>query len=175
MLKNSKLLIIGLSFTMMFSCQHNHLKENLQSFLNSTIDMGNLENQITNATYNKDAAWRLIIYNDSTECSSCRIREIGEWTPMVNALKAQNVETIFIFNPTEEKKEVIEYILKAKLRETNILIDKSGEFKKKNPKLPHNALFHIFLIDKNGTVVVVGNPLKNKKVLDLMLNTIDYH
>ena len=44
-----------------------------------------------------------------------------------------------------------------------ILLDTLGEFEKLNPHLPKNGTFHTFLLDENNNVILVGNPLRNKK------------
>ena len=49
----------------------------------------------------------------------------------------------------------------------DIYIDTCGNFKKQNPCLPKEQMFHTMLLDKNDNVVFVGNPVLNKKVKSL--------
>ena len=173
-MKKIELWLFALTFSFMVSCNNQDtINESLRQFSGTKVELDTLENQIKNELYKKDAAWKLFIYNDSTECSSCRLRELDEWKPLLKKLKERNIESVFIFSPKKDNKDVFDFVVKSKLDDANIIIDQTGYFRKINPALPNNTLLHIFLVDKKGSVVVIGNPLRNQKVLDLMLNMIN--
>ena len=54
-----------------------------------------------------------------------------------------------------------------------ILLDTLGEFEKLNPHLPKNHLLHTFLLDENNRVVLVGNPLRNKKIEEMFYKIVE--
>lgn len=49
-----------------------------------------------------------------------------------------------------------------------IFIDKTGVFRKRNPVFPESNIMHVLLLDKNNHVVLVGNPLNNEKIEELL-------
>ena len=54
-----------------------------------------------------------------------------------------------------------------------IYLDKSHLFKSNNKFLPEEKQYHVFLIDENNNVLLVGNPLLNPHVCDIMYKIID--
>ena len=43
-------------------------------------------------------------------------------------------------------------------------IDSSDIFIKKNPHIPLKGVYHTFLLDENNNVILIGNPINNKKI-----------
>ena len=54
-----------------------------------------------------------------------------------------------------------------------ILLDTLGEFEKLNPHLPKNRALHTFLLDENNNVILVGNPLRNKKIEEMFYQIVE--
>lgn len=54
-----------------------------------------------------------------------------------------------------------------------ILIDTLGEFERLNPHLPKNQALHTFLLDENNRVILVGNPLRNKKIKEMFYKRVE--
>ena len=54
-----------------------------------------------------------------------------------------------------------------------IYFDYFGLLEKKNPHLPKSKSLHTFLMDKNGKVLLVGNPVRNNKINALMLDILE--
>lgn len=54
-----------------------------------------------------------------------------------------------------------------------ILIDTLGEFERLNPHLPKNQALHTFLLDENNRVILVGNPLRNKKIKEMFYKIVE--
>ena len=73
----------------------------------------------------------------------------------------------FIFSPSTEELANIRLSLSASRFYHPIYVDTSGIFIRENPHLPHNPLFHTFLLDEDNRVVLVGNPLENEKIEEL--------
>jgi hypothetical protein len=53
-----------------------------------------------------------------------------------------------------------------------VFIDEHGAFPAANPHIPADSRFHTFLLDKNGKVVVVGDPVNNPDLWELYKKTI---
>ena len=53
-----------------------------------------------------------------------------------------------------------------------IFIDKEGAFRKRNPFFPESEIMHVLLLDDGGRVILVGNPLNNKKIEKLLYSKL---
>ena len=51
--------------------------------------------------------------------------------------------------------------------------DREGQFEKLNPHLPKNKVLHTFLLDENNNVILVGNPLHNKKIEKMFYKIVE--
>ena len=54
-----------------------------------------------------------------------------------------------------------------------IILDTLGHFAKLNPHLPKNKALHTFLLDENNNVILVGNPLHNKKIKEMFYRIVE--
>ncbi len=52
-------------------------------------------------------------------------------------------------------------------------MDTLNEFAKLNPHLPKNRVLRTFLLDENNKVMLVGNPLHNKKIEDMFYKIVE--
>ena len=43
----------------------------------------------------------------------------------------------------------------------------------KDPHIPSNPLLHSFLLDENDSVLLVGNPVRNKKIEELFFKILE--
>jgi hypothetical protein len=80
--------------------------------------------------------------------------------------------SIFLFSPTRAK--IGETLMALDVSQFNypVFIDESGLFPKANPHIPADNRFHTFLLDKNGKVVLVGDPVNNPALWELYKTTI---
>lgn len=60
-----------------------------------------------------------------------------------------------------------------KLIPQTIFIDSTNIFSIKNPNIPLETKYHTFLLDPNNNVVLVGNPITNKKIREIFLAKIE--
>lgn len=42
-----------------------------------------------------------------------------------------------------------------------------------SPNLPSESMYHTFMLDENNRVILVGNPMLNKQIEDMMLSIVD--
>ena len=42
-----------------------------------------------------------------------------------------------------------------------------------NPNLPSESMYHTFMLDENNRVILVGDPMLNKQIEDMMLSIVD--
>ena len=48
-------------------------------------------------------------------------------------------------------------------------------FRRHNPQIPNNKLFHTFLLDESDRVLLVGSPLRNERVDKLLRKIVNEH
>jgi len=53
-----------------------------------------------------------------------------------------------------------------------VFVDSCYAFTRINPFIPHNTIMHTFLLNQNDSIVLVGNPLRNKKIEELVQKII---
>lgn len=120
-------------------------------------------------------SYKFVLFTDSDECSSCALTSFYDWEPLIereSKIHKSKIDFIFIFSPkASDLSKLKKKILHANIHHP-IYIDSNGVFVKSND-IPHNHLFHTFLVDPNNQVVVVGNPLISDKIRDLMDKVID--
>lgn len=54
-----------------------------------------------------------------------------------------------------------------------VYLDVNGCFLKKNDFIPREPIFHVFLTNKKGNILLVGDPLKSKKVERLFYKILE--
>ena len=113
---------------------------------------------------------KMIVWADSTECSKCYVRHLDMWNSLIK-LEHENPNGIryyFILEANPEKLETTTSMLQSttQLKHT-IYVDTAQYFRKKNPQIPSDVLFHTFLLDNDNKVVLVGDPTKNKSIQNL--------
>jgi len=111
--------------------------------------------------------YRVIVFTGPDECSTCALNSLSEWNALLDLEKEKKVQLVFILCPEKSKLESTIKIYQSSGLEHSILIDTIGVFLKKNQHIPEEAIFHTFVLDSKGNVILVGNPLKNPKIQEL--------
>ena len=117
----------------------------------------------------------LIVYTDSTSCTSCAINKQDLWFPFLEYCKRYKgkLSFYFIYAPSKKDRKGVELALKNINFDYPILLDTLGEFERLNPHLPENKVLHTFLLDENNHVILVGNPLHNKKIEEMFYRIVE--
>ncbi len=117
-----------------------------------------------------DSELKLVIYSDSSACSSCVVQKMYLWNRFIESTSKYQgrLKYYFIFSPVKEE-EVVAVDLGLRIDAFNypVFIDGSGVFAKENPHLPQNSKLHSFLLDKDNQVIFVGNPLRSEKLEEM--------
>lgn len=118
---------------------------------------------------------KYVIYNDSLGCTSCAINKMYLWNDFIEYAKPYNgrLKYYFIYSPSKKDRKGIELILKKSNFGYPILLDTLNEFAKLNPHLPKNRVLHTFLLDEDNKVILVGNPLHNKKIEEMFYKIVE--
>ena len=120
--------------------------------------------------YSQKAPLKLIVYVDSTECSSCYIGNIRKWEPLLDSLWVYKdiLRVTILLSPSESERGLAFEKLKYSKFKYPLCIDTCNAFASANKHIPANKVCHIFLLDEDNEVILVGNPIGNKKINDLL-------
>lgn len=166
------LMLVFLSF--MFSCNKNNLLEKeIHDFYNTKIDLvlDSMKHMGDNLVYDSifNSEWVYVTYVDSFSCSYCAVNHFSDWAKLEQYREKGLMEYIFVVSPKKAGvSRIVEKVSKDTIWRNQIFIDSAGVFERINKKLPRNRLLHSFLIDKDGTVKLVGNPIDNAKISDML-------
>ncbi len=118
--------------------------------------------------------FRLVVYSDSNACSSCRIRELGEWNDFLDKCRKykDDLDIVFIVSPKRKDRNVVRFALKSQDVVVPVCIDTSGLFMRQNDFLPSNPMMHTFLTERRK-IILVGSPHKNRHMENLFWDRIN--
>ena len=175
------ILIIFLFTIIIVSCNSNSkLFEDLSLFKKEPVNLTKKSKLIisgvdTKNFYNMERGLKYIIYKDSLGCTSCAINSMYLWDEFIEYAKLYNdrLKYYFIYSPSKNELKNIEFILKNGNFNYPILLDTLGEFEKINPHLPKNKVLHTFLLDENNNVILVGDPLYNRKIKKMFYKIVE--
>ncbi|MBO5181371.1 MAG: hypothetical protein J6B92_05730 [Paraprevotella sp.] len=166
------------SIMFLTSCGKTNFADEILKMQSRPIDLTACEGAVCyengeRTTYSSaDSAYRLIIYVDSTSCSPCFVSHMLDYMGAVVDLDSAGVSTLFLFEPKQEQKEDLTSSLAEMSYPLRSIVVANGSFSSANPHLPPSTMLHSFLLNEKNEVVVVGNPARNDKVKELMLNTV---
>ena len=123
---------------------------------------------------NKDTLkpYKLIVYYDSLDCSSCRISHLMDIYPLYDMSDTCDFSVVTIFSPKKENLEEVKFQLSIANHPEHIYIDSFNTFSKINQHIPTDQRFHSFLVDSNGKPIFVGNPLSNMRLAEIFHDII---
>lgn len=121
--------------------------------------------------YWEQAKIKLVVYTDSTKCSECTLKNMYMWQDFVEMEQefGNQFSIVFIFQ-TKAKTSARTLATLFKITELNhpMYIDNKSELVKNNSHLPSESIYHIFLLDENNNVILVGNPLFNSQIEEML-------
>lgn len=121
------------------------------------------------------AKLKLVHYVDSATCSTCYLQKIAIYGLLFSMEAQSNNDfyNVFIINPNIIAKKKLISDFSGKLIPQTIFVDSSNVFMESNPNLPSESMYHTFMLDENNKVILVGNPMLNKQIEDMMLSIVD--
>lgn len=124
----------------------------------------------------KYARYIYIMYVDSTSCSDCAISKLADWSQLnlTIAFRKGILRYMFIVAPKQHQRmHVLNIIKRDSLFNKYVYIDTTGIFERKNPNLPTNKLLRTFLVNKQKNVELIGNPISNEKIKNMLTKILD--
>ncbi len=118
---------------------------------------------------------KLIVFFDKETCTSCVIDGLYDWNDFIADFKKNEryLKVFFIFAPPPNEMRNISISFKNSIIDYPIFIDTAGIFKKRNLHLPKEKVLHTFLLNKNNEVILIGNPLYNKKINQMFKEIVE--
>lgn len=163
------------------SCFNNKIHRELERFYGQsvTIPLDSLfysmpENNSEYLNKGNSDHYKIVVYYDSTECSSCRLKNLYKWNHIIDStsLLKQKVDFYFVLNVSPKRFDYAKRIVSTYAKGLPVYIDSTSVFERKNPCLPTLSQMRTFMLDSNDVVMLVGNPVNNSRVLDMMWNII---
>lgn len=116
-------------------------------------------------------AHKVLVYVDSTGCTSCRL-QLHEWKKFiaeVDSATGGHVPFLFFLSPKSVKEA--RYITRRDDFTYPICVDMQNGLDSLN-RFPEEEMFHTFLLDGENRVAVIGNPIHNRAVRNLYMKTL---
>lgn len=133
------------------------------------MDVSLMMNLSKNYDPDEKSEMTFVEYFDSTECTPCAISRLYLWDLYINKHTEYNdlVKYVFIFSAFDTIDIAFDnYNVNNQL--ITVYWDSCGTFIKNNPHIPQNTKMHSFLLDRNNTITLIGNPLSNNKIEKLL-------
>jgi hypothetical protein len=117
---------------------------------------------------------KLIIYIDTTECTTCRITHLGRYDGVYEMSREKgSFEVLFLLANTDlYGVPVTRYLADSPIRYP-VYVDDDNRFPGLNPAIPKDPRFHIFLVDGAGTPVCAGDPSATESMFQVFLGAVD--
>ena len=119
---------------------------------------------------------KIVAYYNFKGCMSCRLKQLRSWELIIREIETLkqkdsiDINLVFIFGCESNNRITSEYINKYNFNYP-IMYDKNRNFEKLN-KLPTDDLYHVFLLNKNNQVLLVGSPIFSPKLWGKYKNRI---
>lgn len=159
------LLTIGLfSFS---SCTRFRLMKEMKDVVGTQITLPQSLEYLsgTDSSYeNQDRALAtILIWYDSTMCSTCKLSGLQSLAEIELFCRdsVDNAIVSVIFSPPVIAHKTFREASSLTKRDYPIQVDYEGDFIRENSQLPKTGYMHTFLLDRDGKVVLVGDPVSN--------------
>ena len=113
-----------------------------------------------------DSKWTLVVYADTSDCSTCYLEHLQLWNDFVKMEKDHEgiIRFLFIIEARAgEAKGLYKQMGLTNLKHS-IYVDGNKSFSRNNPQIPSSKLCHTFLLNDKNEVVLVGSPVYNEKI-----------
>lgn len=180
MLKNKfKFKLQGICILLFFcsSCM-NDANMDVINFVSNpvSIPLGQLDNtfcQLSADSIIDTKEYLIVNYIDSLDCHSCKMSKFAKYERLYgNDTALENTGIIYIVRtPVGTEQFLYETFCKSKINGL-VFFDTNDTFLHANPLLPKSNMYHSFVINKFGDILLVGDPFKNDKMKNLLLKVV---
>jgi len=166
-----KIVCLVLLCMSLFSCNSDYkLHALMNEWIGKKLVLNDDARKAMNANDSLRIDYTIVAYVDSTVCMSCRF---GGWQRLVNEMSMysdNHINSLLIMSAGASKN--LENDININNYNLPYVIDKGDSLLKKND-FPESDIFRTFLLDKDGKVVVMGNPLLNDKIYEMFKKHVE--
>ena len=150
-----------------------------ERMINQTISLPEtlipVSDSIIPSDYNPNMEnFRLIVYIDSAECSSCRITDFSRFISLFeDSVDSNDYVLLPIVSISNTDVGSVSYRIKHLHFPFCFFLDINNCFLESNPFIPTDSRFHTFLIDPGGRIVFIGDPTLNDNLLKLFHRSLN--
>ncbi len=113
----------------------------------------------------------VLFFLDSHVCQSCITKHSGKWDEYVRDSIGFGVRPLFVTSPLPDYSDLInETSIYDSLR---FYIDASDNFVEMNDFIPAEQAFHSMLLDEEGRVLAIGNPVGNPSLVSFFRERLE--
>ena len=117
---------------------------------------------------------RLVNYIVSLDCSTCALSHMAAAENLMkNQDELKGVKSVYVIETSSKEAESLYFAFCNARIEGTVYLDTCHAFRRANPHIPDNPLFHTFLLNDEDSVLLVGDPFKNEKMERLFLKVIE--
>lgn len=164
--------LIVLALILLIGCSGSDIRKTLLSYYSQKVVFPSSLTVITGASNDmrsiQDSIPKVVLFIDSTECSSCRIGRLIEYEDLAaESLRTGSFMMAIIISPLRKDFDYARHLLEQYDYPFPIYLDQSHCFRKDNAFIPDDIRFHAFFVDANNNPVLVGDPTRGKKIRQL--------
>ena len=178
-MRDFRTVVIMVAVFFIIGCRGAYKKDaNLELLMSSPIHLPLSEMEKFNNNSLEDnqesELYKLIHFVDTKSCSICGLKSLYQWDDLlIKNNMGKLVQLCYIIEAGNHNREDLINAINETYYQGDVYLDSLGVFLKHNTNIPSNRLYHTFLLDKNNNVVLVGNPLNNTYVEELLVKTVD--
>lgn len=116
---------------------------------------------------------KIVIYYDSTDCTSCEVSELWRWKAMIKDFNSHDVSFVFILAPSKKHEDEVRDYLYLYPLPFPVFIDASYVVSQSNSQLLSEKYFNVFMLNEDNEVILIGNPIKNNELYKLYEEVIN--
>lgn len=111
---------------------------------------------------------KLIVFVDSTECSTCRIDNFIRYGSLFDKSRETGLFSIMLLLTVKSAKyhDIEKHLVLSKFPYP-IYLDIENCFRKDNPFIPDNTSMHALSVDSNNRVLLIGDPIYNESIMEM--------
>ena len=155
----------------LFSCSN--LEDKLIQFKSEKIEIPYESMSVYNCSMYTDTIKHPIMvvkYIDSVNCGQCVAFDLLKTEELISSLYGDCCGLVCIIGGLRNSNILKEFY--DSHVQSMVCLDTCNVFLEVNPQIPDNELFHTFVINKDGKVLMVGNPFQNEKMEALFKKVI---
>jgi len=180
MMKVESWLLIATCILSCLSCDADKLRKESASFIGKKMSvpydkMVILPKDSSITSTERNSQFVYISYLDSLECSPCQMSKVNKWEEIdslfIDAKLPFNVTLIFAAKSQSVHTLWKSYVSNGCIRK--IYVDTANVFVTTNTFLPRDKRLHTLLLNPEGEIVLIGNPISNVKIKKLLCEYLD--